>query len=45
VDAQKFVFAVAQGTVYLSLLPPNGEGVALPPLTVEEIVGGAKKAK
>lgn len=45
VDAQKFVFAVEQGTVYLSLLPPNGKGVALPPLTVEEIVGGAKKAK
>jgi Flp pilus assembly protein CpaB len=45
VDAQKFVFAVDQGTVYLSLLPPNGKGTELPPLTVTEIVGGAKKAK
>ncbi len=45
VDAQKFVFAVDQGTAYLSLLPPNGKGTELPPLTVEEIVAGAKKAK
>lgn len=44
-DAQKFVFAVEQGTVWLSLLPPNGTGVDLPPLTVEGLIAGAKKAK
>jgi len=44
-DAQKFVFALEQGKVWLSLLPPNGEGVELKPLTVEGIIGGAKKVK
>jgi Flp pilus assembly protein CpaB len=44
-DAQKFVFALEQGKVWLALLPPNGEGVELKPLTVEGIIGGAKKVK
>jgi Flp pilus assembly protein CpaB len=44
-DAQKFVFALEQGKVWLSLLPPGGEGVELKPLTVEGIIGGAKKVK
>jgi Flp pilus assembly protein CpaB len=41
-DAQKFVFALEQGTVYLSLLPPDGEGVELEPLTVDAIVNPPK---
>jgi pilus assembly protein CpaB len=44
-DAQKFVFALEQGKVWLSLLPPDGKGVELKPLTVEGIIGGAKKVK
>lgn len=44
-DAQKFVFALEQGTVWLSLLPSGGQGVELPPLTVEGIIGAAKKVK
>ncbi len=44
-DGQKFVFALEQGRVWLSLLPPDGKGTELPPLTVEGIVGGAKKVK
>jgi Flp pilus assembly protein CpaB len=44
-DAQKFVFALEQGTVWLSLLPPDGKGVDLPPLTVQGIIAGAKKGK
>lgn len=41
-EAQKFVFALEEGTVYLALLPPNAEGVELPPLTVEGIVNPPK---
>jgi hypothetical protein len=41
-EAQRFVFALEQGTVYLSLLPPEAEGVELPPLTVEGIVNPPK---
>jgi Flp pilus assembly protein CpaB len=41
-EAQRFVFALEQGTVYLSLLPPDAEGVELPPLTVEGIVNPPK---
>jgi Flp pilus assembly protein CpaB len=41
-DAQKFVFALEEGTVYLSLLPPDGEGVELEPLTVDSIVNPPK---
>jgi pilus assembly protein CpaB len=44
-DAQKFVFALEQGKVWLSLLPPDAKGVELPPLTVQGIIGGAKKVK
>lgn len=41
-EAQRFVFALEQGSVYLSLLPPDAEGVELPPLTVEGIVNPPK---
>lgn len=37
-DAQKFVYALEQGTVYFGLLPPGEEGTALEPLTVESIL-------
>jgi Flp pilus assembly protein CpaB len=37
-DSQKFVFAAEQGTLYLSLLPPDQEGVEQEPLTVAEII-------
>ncbi|HYF12353.1 MAG TPA: RcpC/CpaB family pilus assembly protein [Actinomycetota bacterium] len=37
-DAQKFVFAAEQGTLYTSLLPPDEEGVEQEPLTVAEII-------
>jgi Flp pilus assembly protein CpaB len=36
-DAQKFVYALEQGLVYLSLLPPGEEGVQLDPLTAAQI--------
>jgi hypothetical protein len=36
-DAQKFVYALEQGIVYLSLLPPGEEGVQLDPLTAAQI--------
>ena len=32
-EAQKFVYSMEQGLVYLSLLPPGEDGVALDPLT------------
>ena len=41
-EAQRFVFALEQGTVYLSLLPPDAEGVELEPLTVDAIVNPPK---
>jgi len=41
-EAQKFVFALEQGAVYLSLLPPDAEGVELEPLTVDAIVNPPK---
>ncbi len=41
-EAQRFVFALEQGSVYLSLLPPDAEGVELEPLTVEGIVNPPK---
>ena len=37
-DAQKFVFALDQGTPYLSLLPPEQDGVELDPTTVAQIL-------
>jgi pilus assembly protein CpaB len=36
-DAAKVVLAQAQGSIWLSLLPPNGQGVAQPPVTVSEV--------
>jgi Flp pilus assembly protein CpaB len=36
-EAQKFVYALEQGLVYLSLLPPDEDGVALSPLTAAQI--------
>lgn len=41
-EAQKFVFSLENGSVYLSLLPPDAEGVELEPLTVEGIVNPPK---
>lgn len=41
-EAQKFVFALEQGSVYFTLLPPGAEGVELPPLTVNGIVNNPK---
>lgn len=41
-EAQRFVFALEQGTVYLSLLPPDAEGVELDPLTVNAIINPPK---
>jgi Flp pilus assembly protein CpaB len=41
-EAQRFVFALEQGSVYLSLLPPDAEGVELEPLTVDAIVNPPK---
>ncbi len=41
-EAQRFVFALEQGSVYLSLLPPGAEGVELAPLTVDSIVNPPK---
>ncbi len=37
-DAQKFVFALELGKPYMSLLPPDGEGVSLDPLTAARIL-------
>lgn len=37
-EAQKFVFALEQGLVYLSLLPPDEQGVQLDPLTAAQIL-------
>jgi Flp pilus assembly protein CpaB len=36
-EAQQFVFAIEQGRVYLSLLPPDEPGVDLEPLTVAQV--------
>jgi hypothetical protein len=37
-EAQQFVFALEQGDVYLSLLPPDEAGVDLDALTVAQII-------
>jgi Flp pilus assembly protein CpaB len=37
-EAQQFVFALEQGDVYLSLLPPDQDGVDLDALTVAQII-------
>jgi hypothetical protein len=37
-DAQKFVFALEEGKVYLSLLPPDQQGQQLDPLTVGQLL-------
>ena len=37
-EAQNFVFALEQGNVYLSLLPPDESGVDLAPITVAQIL-------
>jgi Flp pilus assembly protein CpaB len=44
-DAQKLVFGLEQGQVYLSLLPPGGRGVQLDPLTVDGIISPPKANK
>lgn len=37
-EAQRFVFALERGSVYLSLLPPDADGIQLSPLTVAEVI-------
>ena len=37
-EAQEFVFALEEGKVYLSLLPPDGAGQALNPITAAQIL-------
>lgn len=37
-EAQRFVFSLEQGTVYLSLLPPGQAGVDLDPLTIAQVL-------
>jgi hypothetical protein len=37
-EAAKFVFALEQGTVYMSLLPPDQDGIVVDPQTVAQIV-------
>lgn len=41
-EAQRFVLALEQGSVYLSLLPPDAEGVQLDPITVNGIINPPK---
>ncbi len=41
-EAQEFVFALEEGKVYLSLLPPDGAGVALDPLMAAQILSPEK---
>jgi Flp pilus assembly protein CpaB len=41
-DAQKFVFAVDQADVYMSLLPPNAKAEKLPPMTVQDVIATGK---
>jgi len=42
-DAQKFVFAMEEGTVWLSLQPPGAKGVELNPLTIAQVVAPSMK--
>ena len=42
-DAQRFVFAMEEGTVWLSLQPPGAEGVELNPLTIAQVVAPSTK--
>ena len=41
-EAQRFVLALEQGSVYLSLLPPDAEGVQLDPITIGGIINPPK---
>jgi pilus assembly protein CpaB len=41
-EAQEFVFALEEGKVYLSLLPPDGVGQAMDPLTAAQILSPKK---
>ena len=42
-DAQRFVFAMEEGTVWLSLQPPGAKGVELNPLTIAQVVAPSTK--
>lgn len=42
-DAQRFVFAMEEGTVWLSLQPPGAQGVELNPLTIAQVVQPSAK--
>ncbi len=44
-DAQKFTFALEEGTVWLSLQPPGAKGVELDPLTIAQIIAPTKPQK
>ncbi len=44
-EAQKFIFGLTEGTVYLSLLPPNGEGQYGPPISIGSILNPPKPKK
>jgi Flp pilus assembly protein CpaB len=37
-EAQQFVFALELGQIYLSLIPPDGEGTDLNPITVAQVL-------
>jgi Flp pilus assembly protein CpaB len=41
-EAQRFVLALEQGSIYLSLLPPDAEGVQLNPITIDGIINPPK---
>jgi pilus assembly protein CpaB len=38
-DSQKFVFSMEAGTVWFGLLPPDAEGEALQPITIDQVIG------
>lgn len=38
-DAQRFVFSMETGSPWFGLLPPDAEGEALPPITIDQVIG------
>jgi len=41
-EAQEFVLAMEEGKVYFSLLPPDGVGQAMDPLTTAQVLSPKK---
>ena len=39
-DAQRFVFSMENGSTWFGLLPPDAEGEALPPITIDQVIVG-----